>query len=194
MRPCIIAVLALTLAACENAPGSFQPTPFAFENPHLSPIVMNIANITVTDHYDPPLKRPNVEQDFPVRPTDAVKKWADNRLRATGTAGTLDLEIHDASVKEVALPKSSGVKGFFTDDQDARYDATLSATYRVYLPNSLAPKATGDVIITRSRSIHERASINERSAIFHAMTADIMNDFERESLARFHQYFGAYLK
>ena len=194
MKKMILLALALALTACENAPDSFHPAPFAFEQGAIAPLAVNVGKITITDHYQSPLRRPNVEQDFPTSPANAVKKWVAARLRATGNSGVLDIEIHDASAIEVPLPKTQGITGLFTDDQDARYDTKLSVTYRLYVDGSAAARATGDVMVSRSRSIHERATMNERSALYQQLTAEVMADFERESTSRLRQYFGNYLR
>lgn len=196
MKKAIIAVLALFLTACEQAPASYQPEPFAFEASNIATIKLNVAEIKIVDGYHSPLRKPNVEQNFPTPPAAAVKKWLAHRLKAVGTSGVLEVAINDASVKEVPLPKTKGVEGLFTDDQDARYDARISVTYRVFsgATGRAMSDATGDIEISRSRSINERATLYEREQMFHSMARDMMTSFDSESEKRLNQYFGAFLR
>jgi hypothetical protein len=194
MKKLLIATLALTLAACQNAPVAFSPRPFAFELNRMAPLSLNVAEIRVVENYQPPLRAPNVEQDFPVAPATAVRKWANSRLAAHGTTGVLEVVIDDASVKETRLKKTEGVKGMFTDDQDARYDAKLAITFRAYTGTQALAAASGNVNVTRSRTINERATVNEREAIYHQMASEMMLNFDSEATSRLRHYFTRFLQ
>ncbi|MDX2094579.1 MAG: hypothetical protein SFW64_01360 [Alphaproteobacteria bacterium] len=189
----VVMAFALLLSACEQGPSPYRAPPFAFEQTLAAPTRINVARITVHQNYHPPLKRPYVDQEFPVAPAQAVEKWVMQRLKAAGNSGVLEVTIEDASVKEVKLPKSKGLKGLITDDQDARYDARLVVHFRLYSGARGISDASGQVNVTRSRSINERATVYEREAIFHRMTAEMIADFERETQARLRGYFSAYL-
>ncbi len=194
MKKIVALALMTLLSACEPAPASYQPEPFAFELGQSAPIAINVAEIKVVEGYQSPLRKPNVEQDFPVPPATAVKKWVAARLKAVGTSGVLEVTINDASAKEVPLPKTSGVKGLFTDDQDARYDASLAVTFSLYTGARGMSDASGDVRITRSHSINEKATVVDHQKLYHRMTRDMMVSFDSEANARLRQYFAAYLK
>lgn len=183
------------LGACAQAPEAFKPSPLAFELEQ-GITQMSVNEIRVVNHYQSPMKRPNVEQDFPVAPASAVNTWVSQRLRATpgNNQGILEVTIHDASVIEQALPKTEGFKGLITNDQDARFTAKLVVSFKHYPQGSNAANATGDVTVSRSRTIGERATVSEREAIFHQMTNALMTDFDREANARLRQYFAAYIR
>lgn len=186
-----IALLAL-LAACKEAPSAYTPEPFTFETQ--APISINVAEIKVVENFQSPLRRPNAEYEFPVPPAIAVKKWVSQRLKATGTSGILEISIDDASVKEVPLKKTEGVQGIFTDDPDARYDARIAVTMRVFTGERAISAVSGDVEVTRSRTINEKATLNEREQIYHQMTQDMLARFDAEANKRLRQYFFAYLR
>lgn len=194
MPKILLAALMLGLSACEQAPQAYRPEPFAFETNRAAPIGIRVAEIKVVEDYHSPLRRPNVEQDFPVPPAVAVGKWVNQRLKATGTSGVMEVVINDASVKEIPLKKTGGIKGVFTDDQDARYEAKLSVTFRVFTGAQAISDATGDVIVTRNHTINEKATVFQREAMYHGMTRDMMTTFDSEAQARLRQYFSPYLR
>lgn len=183
------------LSACAQAPEAFKAGPLAFELEQ-GITQMSVNEIRVINHYQSPMKRPNVEQEFPVTPSAAVGTWVSKRLRANpgSNLGVLEVTIHDASVVEQALPKTEGFKGLITDDQDARFTAKLVVSFKHYPAGSSAANATGDVTVSRSRTINERATVSERAAIFHQMTNALMTDFDREANTRLRQYFAAYIR
>jgi hypothetical protein len=194
MKKILTLALTLLITACQQAPSAYKPEPFAFESPNIAPININVAKIDLINHYQSPLKRPNVEQDFLVTPSSAIEKWVGNRMRAAGNQGTLQIIVHEAKVLESPLAKTQGVKGLFTDDQDARYDTKLAVTFRLFDGASTASRASGDVEVTRFITINEKATIFERQQKYHQMLEQAMADFDREANNRFRQYFLPYLR
>lgn len=193
MKRCAIFALAIILVACEQAPSAFVPAPLAFEQNLAAPTGIKVGEIRIIDHYRSPLHRPNIEQEFPLPPALAVRKWVDARLKATGSSGVLEVNIDKASAIATPLPKTKGLKGLITDDQDTRVDATLVVVFKLYTGAQAISDASGTVEIRRSRTINERATVYEREAIYHQMTNEMMVDFEREANARFSQYFKTFV-
>ena len=188
-----IAITFLALAtACQPAPSSFVAEPISYAA--RGPIRLNVAEIRVTQNYPPTMRAPKVEQDFPLPPDTAIKKWVQERLAASGQSGMMEVSIDDATVKEVKLPKTPGIEGVFTDDQDARYDAVMHVTFRVYTGTQGISDASGDVIVTRSRSINEKATVDERRKIYHEMTREMMAQFNTQAEARLSQYFSRFMR
>ncbi len=179
------------LSACESAPAAYTPAALDFSG---TPVRLNVAQIRVVENYRAPMTRPNVEQEFPTPPAAAVKKWVSQRLTAVGSSGVLEIAIDDASIREVPLPKTGGIKGVFTDDQDARYDGNLRVSLRLYDGVQVGSVASGDVSVMRSRSINEKATVNERERLYENLTKEMMTGFESETNARLRQYFSAYIR
>lgn len=193
MRHALLLALLLT-TACVDAPAPWHPEPLHFADAAHPPLRVQAATIRVVEA--PRRATANhVEERFPTPPARALRQWASERLAAQpGGHGTLEVSIDDASVIEVPLAKTQGVKGLFTDDQDARYDAKLHVTFRYYSGASALADATGDVEIQLSRSIHERATVVEREQLFDAMTRDLLQRFDQEANTRLHQYFSNWLQ
>lgn len=180
------------LAACEAAPEGYALRPISFSDK--SPISLNVARIDVIENYKSPLAAPNVEHQFATSPAQAVRIWANERLRAVGTSGSLEITIDDASVKEVKLPIKDGVRGFFTDDASERYDGVLSVTFRAYDGVNGLSRAEGSASITRSQSINEKATIADREHLWHEMVRDMANAYDREAELRLRQYFTPFIR
>lgn len=190
----LFALLALTflVAACENAPDGFVAAPLDFQNKQ--PISINVAEVRVNEAYQSPMRAPYIEQDFPLPPAAAVKIWTKQRLYATGTSGVLEVTINDASVKQENLPRTKGVQGLFTEDQDARYTLSLNVSMRLFNGTDAMSSASGDVIITRSRTVSEKATVDDRMKVFDQMTKEAIATFDTQAQSRLKQYFAAYLR
>ena len=100
-----VLLLPLLAAACggdDNAPRDFSFPSYSY----LTPIRLNVANIEVDDR-SPPTTGGSVEGLSPLRPSDALKQMANDRLVAAGSAGRAAFVIDQASLKRVG----GGIEG-----------------------------------------------------------------------------------
>ncbi len=90
-----VLLLPLLAAACEGdeVPRNFAPPNYGY----LTPIQLNVANIEVDDR-SPPAADNSVEGASPLRPSDALKQMANDRLVAAGSAGRAVFVIDQASL------------------------------------------------------------------------------------------------
>jgi len=180
------------LISCVDAKSNFTPVPLDYTA--RGPINVNVGEVKVVSNYKSPFARPNVEHEFPTPPEAAIKQWVKQRVYAVGTQGVLEITIDDASVKEVPLKKTKGVKGVFTTDQDARYDATMKVSMKLFNGTDPMSVAMADVLITRSKSISEKATVEDRERLYDGMTRDMMETFDAQMSQRFKSYFNNYLR
>ena len=142
---------------------------------HLQPISLNVARVEVENRYVSPATRPNVEHEFPVSPAAAASNWGRDRLRAVGQSGTARVIVRRASVVEVPLKRSTGIKGAFTRDQSERYDAIIDMMVEVRDARGNV-RVSAESTAKRSRSVSENISLNEREKVWFSMTEAMMAD------------------
>lgn len=172
-RILIACALALSapLAACQTAPPATQAPQLTYA--HLDGLSLNVAAIDVVSPYKPTYAKPHVEHLFPTPPADAVRRWASERLQASGTIGVGVLTIRDASVEESELPRDESLEALFTHEQTLRYSAVLD----VRLDLS-APQGEGfvEARATRSITLSENATLNDREQAWLKMTEELIRD------------------
>jgi hypothetical protein len=182
---------ALVLVACESAP---PPRP-AFADIRFTAkprLRIDAAAVDVERVFRSTLQAPQVEHLFPVPPERAMENWARDRLEPVGTTRRVRVRILDASVKEVELERTAGVRGAFTTDQAQRYDATAEMTVdlmgeRGFAERSVAAKAS------RSRSVPEGITPNDREKVWYELTEALMADLDAELERQIRANFGFYL-
>jgi hypothetical protein len=155
-------------------------------------LLLDVLKVEVARDYVPPGAKPNVEHLFPVTPADAVARWAGDRLGAAGRGRLARVAIKEASVIEVPLEKTGGIKGWFTTDQSERYDATLEVM--VEIRSDVGREAYASARVKRSQTIEEGASPAKRREVWYAMTEKLMADLDRELERAMRQYLAAYLR
>src|SRR5262245_23291444 len=123
----VLATALLGSAACTNAPDPVRFPDLTYA--HLGAIRLAVAHVEIVEAYRPPLAAPNIDHRMPVIPAAALRRWAEDRLAATGEGtARARFTIRDARVTETELPRTEGVRGLFTTDQGQRYDLRMEAT------------------------------------------------------------------
>ena len=174
LRPAVLAIAAtLALGACTSTPPRPQARQISFAN--LAPISFDVARIEVVQQYQPPQVAPNVDHLTPIPPSDAIRRWANERVRAMGTSGTMRVIIKDASITETHLAGTTGVRGAFTTDQSERYDGRLSVDLVVEVPSRRFQGYTG-ATVARTISVPENVSLQGREDAWHSLVERMMAD------------------
>jgi hypothetical protein len=181
----------LVVAACETAPPRPRYPDISYV--HLSKIRLDVARIDVVREYVSPGHPPNVEHLFPLRPADVAERWARDRLEAGGADGSARVAIKQASVVEVPLPRTGGIQGAFTTEQSERYDGVIEMSLEVARPSD---GRRGEVSsrASRSRSVPENASLNDREKVWFEMTEAMMNDVNGSLERQIREHLGAFVR
>lgn len=156
-------------------------------------INLDVSSIELVEDYKSPLRSPNVEHLMPYSPAVAMKIWTKDRLKAVGSTKLLQVSIIDAPVTVTDLPKTKGITGLFTNDQDKRYDARLEVELRIY-GDSILSEASTSVVVTRNITIAENASVNVRKIAYNQMISDLMKMLNDKLENNMHQYMNNYIK
>ena len=187
----LIPLLFLMVAACETPIERRVSSEITFS--HLPPILLDVAAIDVIVAYEPSLKAPNVEHEFPVPPVMAAARWAADRLRAVGASGRAVVTIIEASVVEVSLKKSAGLKGLFTTDQSERYDARIRLAVEAVDPNRQL-KSRAEAEAQRSLTVAESITLSAREKTWFTLTEALMADFDGAMEEQIRKHLAGFLK
>lgn len=187
-----LAVSAATLAACSSEAPPTRAFP-ELRFTHEAPLVFGTQGPEVVSRFTPPLADPHVEHLMPLPPEKAIRTWAADRLQATGVgSNTLRVLINNASVTETPLDTKGGVSGFFTDQQELRYDARADVVVQVVSPDGrVLAEATSNV--WRSRTLNQKASLAERERLWFRLVESLMQDLDSQLSTGLRQYFRDYL-
>jgi hypothetical protein len=182
----------LALAACESGPPP-RPTFPDIRFTDKPPLRIDARAIDIERQFRSTLQAPYVEHLFPVPPERAMENWARDRLQATGTTRRVRVRIIDAAVKETRLEPTPGVRGAFTTDQAERYDATAEMTLDLMGERGFAERSVA-VKASRSRTVPEDITPNERERVWYELTQLLMADLDAELERQIRANFGFYLQ
>jgi len=184
--------LASLLAACDTPP---TRQPFAkLTYTYLKPYRLAVGRVDVVDAYHPPLAPPNVEQSFPVSPSGTAAQWGRDRLIAVGGPNRAVYTVLRGDAIETHLPVNSG--GMFSDfenPQSERYDLTIAVRLQIIEPGGRVA-ATVDARATRSITVAQDATLNDRERTWFTLTEQTMKDLNATLEKSIPLYLGAYLR
>ena len=176
----------LTLASCAPPPEApaFPDIRFTGE----PPLVLQAAQIEVRTVYRPG----DADNAFPVSPLRAIQNWARDRLRANGQGGPARFVIADATANITDLPVKGGLSGTFTDQVSQKYDIAVDAALELFDQTGVVLRSAR-VTVSRSATVLQSASANERARTRYNLVRDLMSEFDRQAQARISSGFGQYL-
>ncbi len=163
------------------------------------PLLLDVAKISVENAYVGPGARPHVEHLLPKPPVDMLQQWANQRLRMPGTLGTTSgtarravVTIEQASIIEIALPVSGGIKGFFKTDQSERYEATFRVRVAIIDEGGQLASATAEA--KRSRTVAEGTKDKERRDVWAQVANEALADLDARIETEMRVYLGPFLR
>jgi hypothetical protein len=154
---------------------------------------LDVRSIEIVSEFHPTFQAPEVEHLFPVPPQRAAETWAHDRLEATGTTRKARVRILDASVKETELPRTEGLTATFTKEQAERYDAVIEMSVDILDDRGFAER-TITAKTTRTQSVAEGITPNERDTVWYTMTKQLMADENQELEKQMRAVFTFYVQ
>jgi hypothetical protein len=173
------AVPAIALAGCANAPTPPRLPPISYAS-H-GRFTLEAERLEIVQEYQAPLAPPNVEHLFAQRPDDTLKRWANERLAVTGRGERFArFVILDARVTETQLPRETGVRATFTNEQAQRYDGRIEVGVELRQLRGNFRDGYATAAATRTRSVAENITLNDREHVWYEMVEQMMNDINAE--------------
>jgi hypothetical protein len=165
------------LAACDTPPMRQSFATLTFQD--RPQIRLDVAQIEIVQVYRAPGVAPHVDHLFPQKPADVAAAWGRDVLRPVGERGMATYTILDASATETALPRTTGLTQTFKTEQSERYD--LHIEVKLELGNPLL-RTTGiaTASATRSQTVAENTTLNQREAVWFQMTESAMRELDQK--------------
>ncbi len=171
-----------------GACASKQPRPLpdvTFD--HLAPIHLDVITVETRTDYRPPLAPPNVDHRFPIPPEEAMRRWANHRLKSVGLVETSRFTILRASVIEERLPTDTGLLDPVKIEPAARYSATLEGKLEIFDSSGRRVKSAS-ARVSRTRTLKEGLTAEERDRAWIDLTIAVMKDFDAAMAGAINKY------
>ena len=189
LKTFMVVIMLGGLTACVSEPRQIFPD-VTFT--HLPGIQMAVSDITIEQRYKSPMTAEYAEHRIPLNPQTVMARWPGDRIAQTGGEASATFIIMDASVKEYGLDTDGNFTAYFTDEQALRYEATAEAMFQV---SSHDGNTYGKVRarVTRSVTVPENASLNERDKILFNLITALTREFDVQMEQEIRTHLGAWL-
>lgn len=188
------AVLGLTaaLAACSGPmEKSILPEITFTDQPKLTFAASSVETIL---EYQPTAQPPHIELAIPQPPASVATRWTRDRIALDNSQqNRVTVVVKKASVTEVDLKKTPGLRGSFTEDQIARFDTEVEMAVEVRDARGFRV-GEASASARRSNSMSEKATLNDRDRLIHALVRETMMDVNRELERNIRQYMPLYAR
>jgi hypothetical protein len=129
---------------------------------HVSPLYLDVYDIEVENQYDPDRDPDDISSSFPTPPDIALKRYADTRLKASGSGGDiLKFVIEDARVKHNYIQPEGRLSYWTKSGGKDHYNVQMRL--RIYKIHSDGSESNQSVLkLERAISIPDTFNLSER--------------------------------
>ena len=188
-RILLVILVFASASACETSVVRTLIPDLSFS--HLPTFKFAVNEIIIRDYRLDTKQKSNIEASFPIPVSDALKQWAEDRLIAAGGTNTMLLIIEEARASSELLEIDKDLEALFTLEQAERITAVLKVQIQI-IDKEEKVLAFTRAECTRSRTIGENISLNERDIIYNEITTVLMNDFNTSQEQEIHKYFKSF--
>ena len=185
----LLGLLLVGLAGCSEYRQTTPELTFA----HLPPIVLNVREAQIDPRYRSPGTPPHIEQTVKQTPEAALITWARQRLRSDGAQNIARFTILNAPLTAEPLRKSSGVAGTLKSEPEQRWTVTVEAQLEI-LDESGSRLDGYTAKVTRTRTLPEGLTYDERDRFWYDLLSATMSDFDSEMASGIRQYAAQWLR
>jgi hypothetical protein len=142
----------------------------------------------------PPREYPHMNYRSQVKFEDAARAWASSHFMTNGTSvNTLVINIRKGDIVEKLLPIKKGIKGWFTKDQSAAYEATLDLELAIVDPNgTVLSTASGKA--STSRTVPEGTTEADKQQVWAGLIVATFDNLDNELLPQVRQAMAQFIR
>ncbi len=142
----------------------------------------------------PPREYPHMGYRSEVRFDDAARAWAASHFMLTGNSvNQLRVTIRKGDIVEKLLPVKKGIKGWFTKDQSAEYEATLDVELSIVDANGMVlSSASGKS--TSTRTVLEGTTDADKQQVWAGMIVSAFDALDNELQPQVRQVMAQFIR
>lgn len=191
MRALGVMLLLAGTAAAQDAVG-VTPTKLEFANKQVLSVDATSLELKIGEI--PPREYPHVNYRSHVRFEDGAREWAGQHFKLTGdSVNTLRITIRKGDIVEKLLPVKKGIKGWFTKDQSAEYEAALDLEIAIVNPNGqVLTSANGKASTTRT--VPEGTTEADKQQVWTGLIIATFDNLDSELQPQLRNTMGQYIR
>jgi len=188
----VLAFALLILAACETPVSTEKLPEITFR--HLAPHELKVTDIQVSVDAGARDTAGATAGTYPTTPEAALRRWAEDRLRAVGgSPATARLSIHLAKATRAELPVKEGFTSLFRKQVNERYDTAVDASLEI-IDQTGTSRAVARANASRFLTMREDETVAGRRQKLFDMVEALMNEFNQRMDENIAQYVKGWVR
>ena len=176
--PIVLLVSLLGLSSC-STPAKQTILP-EYETGGFQSLRLDARVLNISEEWVMPMEPPYIEHTLSPDLSSMLVDWATRVLVPVGGSGEVVLNITQASVKMIALPKSERLVDLFSDKQEFMVRADIKAKLLWIQPVG-GKQVIIDLSATASNTVKETATPNERDLIIREVMIDTIDLIDEQA-------------
>ncbi|KKB96329.1 hypothetical protein SZ25_00595 [Candidatus Arcanobacter lacustris] len=178
MKKILLILLLSFVAACASNISSMKELRFNQKDPYN----LNVGTIEIVDDNNEPDK---ISIDLPIYPDSSLKIWANDRIKSVSeNKSKFKVSINKAFITETTIH----AKRKLEEDQKL-YKISLDVKFELYDNDPIFPSAEMMINVSRSKSIDDNKSLNEKRSLCYGLITDALGDLDSKFTENFPSYF-----
>jgi hypothetical protein len=179
-------------AYAQSAPGApTQATVISFAD--ATSLSTDATSMSLHVESRPAREYPHVMYRAPFTYEQATRAWAERHFSLSGNSvNSLRVTLRDGDITEKLLPRTRGIKGLFTKDQAAEYEAHLDIEVAIVDPNGKVLVST-DSKAWHTRTVPEGTTEEQKRGIWADMMKTTFDNLDAELQPRIRTALAGYV-
>jgi hypothetical protein len=185
-------LLLLAGPACSVAVAQAAPATLVFANKTALTVDATSLDLRIEDV--PPREYPHMNYRSQVRFEDGAREWAASHFMLTGNSvNTLRVTLRKGDIVEKLLPVKKGIKGWFTKEQSAEYEASLEIEVAIVDPNGMV-LSTASGKSRSTRTVPEGTTEADKQQVWAGMIVAAFDALDTELQPQLRQVMGQFIR
>jgi len=149
----------LALASCTSSVPESKPMPeLTYE--HIEALPVKVARIEIDNRYESSAPH-DASSSFPTPPDIALRRYAENKLKASGSEGTFKFIIDGANIRHSLIQPAGKFTGWMGVGRKDLFEVNMKI--RMFVVDGAGKESTHSILnMRRSISIPQRYSLSEK--------------------------------
>jgi hypothetical protein len=191
----VAAAVVSTNCSAQSTPGASASTvaPTVIRFADATSLSTDATSLSLAVENRPPREYPHVMYRAPFTYEQATRAWADRHFSLSGNSvNSLRITLKDGDITEKLLPRTRGIKGLFTKDQAAEYEAHLELDVAIVDPNGKVLAST-NAKAWHTRTVPEGTTEEEKREIWADMMKTTFDNLDAELQPRIRTSLAGYV-
>lgn len=145
---------------------------------NIAPLSVSVSKVDVQSVFLPSVETSEALKDFTTPPDVALRRYAENRLKARGYEDVLKFTVKDGTVRHSVVDSDSAVAQWAKVGKQDRYDLSIRVDMTLVAADGSKPK-DASIELNRYITVPQSYSIARREKLLHDFMQELITEIDK---------------